>query len=115
MKLYFNPTSTFIVRSSSREPPPIRFKLPEPTAPFAMHSPERPKCPGSGRLGPRKGPEHPASWTRRIVSLTTRGYIRTLPLAEKGPLKFLYTHRECLFAGTIGIIAAGTTWRFAWL
>ena len=45
---------------------------------------------GSGPLGPRKGPEHPGSWTRRIVSLTTHRSIGTLPLVEKGPLKFLY-------------------------
>ena len=29
---------------------------------------------------------------RRIASLTSRGYIRTLPLAEKGRLKFLYLY-----------------------
>ena len=83
----------FQMASDPRPRPLPPGPTPEPTASFGLHSPEKPKrprIPRSGHLGPRKGPEHPASWTRRIVSLTTHRSIGTLPLVEKGPLKFLY-------------------------
>jgi hypothetical protein len=67
-------------------------QLPEPTASFARHSGARPKRPRSRAPRTAEGSETSRILDRRIASLTTRGYIRTLPLAEKGRLKFLYLY-----------------------
>jgi hypothetical protein len=59
----------------------------------------RPKRPRSRAPRTAEGPETSRILDRRIASLITRGYIRTLPLVEKGRLKFLYlskNRRKCL-------------------
>jgi hypothetical protein len=64
--------------------------LAEPTASFGRHSPERPKRPWTRAPRTAEGPRTSRILDRRIVSLTTHRSIGTLPLVEKGPLKFLY-------------------------
>ena len=59
MKLYFNPTSTFIVRSSSRKPPPIRFNSLSRKPPLACTRVRSQKRPGSGRIEPMNRPKNP--------------------------------------------------------
>jgi hypothetical protein len=78
----FNRTSLSIARAAIRPIPngllipdrapshPVR--LPEPTASFGLHSPEKPKRPGSGRLGPMNRQTNPRSWTDPLAPLTTR-------------------------------------------
>ena len=73
-----------------RDPLSQPVQLPEPTASFGAHSRPSPKRPRSRATRTAEGPETSRILDRRIAPLTTRGYIRTLPLAEKGRLKFLY-------------------------
>ena len=93
------PIARAVIRPTPKGEVPGRDPFPAGSTPradsllwpaLAREAKTPPDPPGSGPLGPRKGPEHPASWTRRIVSLTTHRSIGTLPLVEKGPLKFLY-------------------------
>ena len=59
------PIARAVIRPTPNGLDPGRDLLgsPEPTAPFALHSPERPKRLGSGRLGPMNRPKNPRSWT----------------------------------------------------
>ena len=93
------PIARAVIRPTPKGLIPGRDPLPAGSTPradsllcpaLAREAKTPPDPPGSGPLGPRKGPEHPASWTRRIVSLTTHRSIGTLLLVENGPLKFLY-------------------------
>ena len=73
-------------------PPTSRLNSPSRQPPLAGTR-ATPKRPRSRAPRTAEGPETSRILDRRITSLTTRGYIRTLPLAEKGRLKFLYLGR----------------------
>jgi hypothetical protein len=69
---------------------PLRFF---PASPIRMRHcsyTQKPKRPGSGRLGPMNRQTNPRSWTAPLAPLTTHRSVRTLPPSEKGRLKFLY-------------------------
>jgi ABC-type thiamine transport system ATPase subunit len=73
----------------------LRFVLERPRAKLAdISAATRPKRPRSRAPRTAEGPETSRILDRQIASLTTRGYIRTLPLAEKGHLKVLYSQTE---------------------
>jgi hypothetical protein len=80
----------FQMARSQRTTPSHPIPLPEPTTSFGRHPPERPKRSRIRGLRMAEGPETSRILDRRLASLTTHSSIRTLPLAEKERLKFLF-------------------------
>jgi hypothetical protein len=90
------PIARAVIRPTAKGLIPGRDPLPAGSTPradsllcpaLAREAKTPPDPPGSGPLGPRKGPEHPASWTRRIV--IDNPQVHRYSSVEKGPLKFL--------------------------